>query len=553
MALRWWGFALMGMAATGVKAVDLGTYNGCAATDAQFTTKVLYSGPVPSGSQEPHSNAVLKTAFAKQADGTVDVYFIQKQGPVKRYNAKGGTVDELGTLNVDYAQNEYGLIGIATRKDFLQNPYLFLYYSFKESDNSLSMRITRIKLTADMSKLDMASEKILIKFTRQSVTWHTGGGMQFDDYGDLWVSLGDNQQTDQGPGNTADLRGSIIRIHPDESAKGYSIPDGNFAAFFQAYYTSKGQPDVAAKYADTTIVKPQIYVKGVRNPYTLTLDPVRRWVTWGDVGPDQGKVSEEYNLVKQPVFTGWPYYAGEEDMTGISAYGNAGAIKTGSTKAAPVNGAGLGIKSLPPVTDPIFARNQACAMSGPIFRYDGTLTNPGQMPPQLNRKWLITGCDGWGWHLMTLAADGSSLTSSGQGTVIWGTLSPRPSTVVDAKQGPDGSLYYVDYGKGTVNRIDYTGTCKDPALVPEQVSSIPAVRTPSRAEWLAFDRRSVSVSAPGPHRIEIVTLEGRVKATLSAAGPATHGLPELPAAGVYHLRVRSAAGEVVAALPWIGR
>lgn len=550
MGSRGWVLACIGLAAaTGANAVDLGTYNGCAATDAQFKTTVLYTGPVPSGAQEPHSNAVLKTAFVKQADGGVDVYFIQKQGPVKRYNAKTGTVDELGTINADYSQNEYGLLGIGIRKDFLTSPMIFFYYSFKEADNSLTMRISRIKLTSDLSKLDMASEKVLIKYKRESVTWHTGGGMQFDEYGDLWVSLGDNQQTDQGPGNTADLRGSIIRIHPDESAaNGYSIPAGNFGSYFQKYYTDKGQADVAAKYADTNVVKPQIYVKGVRNPYTLTLEPVKRWVTWGDVGPDQGKVSEEYNLVKTPVFGGWPYYAGVEDMTGIAAYGNAGAIKSGSTKTAPVNGLGLGVKTLPPVTDPIFARNEACAMSGPIFRYDGSLTNAGQMPPQLNGKWLITGCDAWGWHLMTLSDDGSSVTSSGQGTVIWGTMTPRPTTIVDVKQGPDGSLYYVDYGKGTVNRIDYTGTCKDPNLVAVR----PSVQA-ERASWLAFDRRSISVSAPGAHRVEILDLQGRAVATMSSTGPATHAMPELRATGIYHLRVHTESGDVATNLPWIGR
>jgi cytochrome c len=373
--------------------------------------------------------------------------------------------------------------------------------------------------------------------------------MQFDDYGDLWMTIGDNQQTDKGPGNTADFRGGILRIHPDDAApNGYTIPKGNFAEVFKA----KATGDMAAKWADTNVVKPQIYVKGTRNAYTMFVDPVRRWVGWGDVGPDQGNVSEEYNLVKEPVFAGWPYYAGEEDMTGISAYGNAGAIKAGSTKAAPVNGAGLGIKNLPPVTDPIFARNQGCAMVGPIFRYDGTNTYAGQFPPQMNRKWLIGGCDGYGWHLITLNDAGTSFTKN---ETIWSQMTPKVTTLVDAKQGPDGAVYYVDYGKGTVNKIEYTGTCKDPSMLPEVAPANPNLtrKTPSRAQWLAFDRRSISVSAQGGHQIEILDLHGRVLAALSGTGPQSHAMPLLPAAGLYHLRVRAASGEVFAALPYIGK
>lgn len=536
---------LIGLAAAGVQAVDLGTYNGCAATDAQFTSKVLATTPTPPSSQDPGGNTVLKMAFAKQADGSVDVYFVQKRGPVKRYNAKTGSTDSLGFINADFRQNEYGLLGIATRNDFLTNPWIYFYYSFAESDNSLTLRISRIKMTSDMSHLDMTTEKVLIKQKRESVTWHTAGAMEFDSYDDLWVTVGDNQQTDQGPGNTADLRGGVIRIHPDESAKGYSIPAGNFGAYFHDKYAASGDATLAAKFADTSIVKPEIYIKGTRNAYTMFVDPIRRWVAWGDVGPDQGRVSEEYNLFKTPVFAGWPYYAGEEDMYNIAAYGNAGAISADNPKTAPLNIKKLGVVNLPPVSDPIFARNEACAMVGPVFRYDGRITTAGQMPPQLDGKWLITGCDAYGWHLMTLDANAEKTTAN---TVIWASI--RPTTIVDVRQGPDGMIYFVDYGKGTVNRIEYTGTCKDPALFP---TALAPAATPSRADWLSFDRRSLSISAPGAHRAEFLDIQGRVVASFSATGPATHAMPQLPAAGIYRLRVRTTQGEVVATVPWIGR
>jgi hypothetical protein len=170
----------------------------------------------------------------------------------------------------------------------------------------------------------------------------------------------------------------------------------------------------------------------------------------------------------------------------------------------------------------------------------------------MNRKWLIGGCDGYGWHLITLNDAGTSFTKN---ETIWSQMTPKVTTLVDAKQGPDGAVYYVDYGKGTVNKIEYTGTCKDPSMLPEVAPANPNLtrKTPSRAQWLAFDRRSISVSAQGGHQIEILDLHGRVLAALSGTGPQSHAMPLLPAAGLYHLRVRAASGEVFAALPYIGK
>ncbi len=48
----------------------------------------------------------------------------------------------------------------------------------------------------------------------------------------------------------------------------------------------------------------------------MALDPVRRWVAWGDVGPDvmSTAVREEVNLRKTPGFEGWPYFVGNNTV-----------------------------------------------------------------------------------------------------------------------------------------------------------------------------------------------------------------------------------------------
>jgi cytochrome c len=556
-------------AASSVFAIDLGAYKGCAAGDGEFKRTELYKGPTVTS--DAASNGLLKLAFVGQPDGSADVYFVQKQGTVKRYNGKAGTVDSLGTIpNVDF-HAEYGLVGVATSKDFLKKPELFMIYSIIEPGNVLVFRVSRFKLAAGLGSLDLGSEKVLIKILRKNVSWHTSGSMVFDDYGDLWISVGDNQQTETGPANTADLRGGIMRIHPDDSPKGYSIPAGNFGAHMSAFFKAQGNNDLAAQYADTAKVKAEIYVKGTRNAYTIDVDPVRRYLVWGDVGPDQGKVSEEANLVKQPFYTGWPYFAGEQDMGGVQPYDLP--IPKGSLKTGPVNNlAGLtGVKQLPPVQDPIFMRPQGCSMTGPIFRYNGALANATQFPPQFHRKWMVSGCDGYGFHLLTLddAAD-KVLTN----TKIFAQFSTQ--TLVDLKQGPDGALYYISWNTG-LYRIDYTGACKDPALALEKTgcgvpgsanydASLPkefndprkcTVQTSlARAipadRWLRLQGRSLSVDAPGRIEIEIVDAGGRVVFGVSGEGPEQFDLPVFTARGIYRIKVKSDYGTEVRRLPLVG-
>jgi hypothetical protein len=61
-----------------------------------------------------------------------------------------------------------------------------------------------------------------------------------------------------------DWRGKIIRIKPDNSEKGYSIPAGNY---WQKYF-ELGGAWVAGE--DTSKILKEIYVVGSRSPWTLT-------------------------------------------------------------------------------------------------------------------------------------------------------------------------------------------------------------------------------------------------------------------------------------------
>ena len=380
---------------------------------------------------------------------------------------------------------EEGLFGVVLDPKFKSNGFLYLMYA---PPTPSVYRISRWTLAGS----SLGAEKVLLDIPAQREDCcHTGGGMAFDAYGDLWVAVGNNtgrrgnpvsmDETRQynsdewGASSTAGLRGGILRIHPDNSAKGYSIPAGNFGDYFAKRAQAAGDAALAAQYRDSSKVLPEIYVKGTRNAYTLSLDPVRRWVMWGDVGPDNAGVrSEENNLAKVPGFYGWPYFTGAN----LPYVGNKDA-------AAPTNTSkwNKGLATLPPAIPAINSYTKACAITGSLYRYDGDLKSTVKLPPHFTRKWFATDWAKSKLVVFSLDDNANSITRIDTIALPSGSLSGP----TDLKIGPDGALYVINYaglfesGPNTgISRIEYTGTCRP---------DVPKLETP---EAIAPRARSLS-------------------------------------------------------------
>ena len=134
-----------------------------------------------------------------------------------------------------------------------------------------------------------------------------------DREGNLYLTVGNNTgngllaQTDERAGkqnfddqraasNTNDLRGKILRIHPEADGT-YTIPNGNLFP--------PGTPKT----------RPEIYTMGHRNVWRVSVDSKTGWIYWGEIGPDQDQDTEtgprgydEQNQAKGPGFFGWPYF-----------------------------------------------------------------------------------------------------------------------------------------------------------------------------------------------------------------------------------------------------
>lgn len=507
---------------------------------------------VPLVTQTHKATEPMKMAFdllagkGEDAKGKVDVYFTERLGNVRKYDSKTGTVITLAKIPLNIVSTSSdGVMGIALDPAFKTNHYVYIYYSFVSAAEK-NWRVSRFTLSPAHDKLELTTEIPVIKIPINSGSLHPGGAIQFDAWGDLWISTGNDYKsgsdfpTYSSP-NTNDLRGKILRIRPTPDGK-YTIPEGNLFK------------------EGTASTKPEIYIMGNRNPYTITLDPVRRWVTWGDVGPDavdmdgkpmnqsgQTMKTEEYDLAKAPGNYGYPFFAGDyQTKSGIDAAAPVMADNTVWGESGP------GLKTLPPAIAPIWPYKKACAVTGPIFRYDGDLNSSIKFPPHFTRKWMVSDFNGDNnkMTIFTLDADGAKITASEQ------VLSSIPlHGPLDMQQGPDGALYvnnydgYRTFGTNTgIIRIEYTGDCR-PAFpkIETTTSALGPLRRnlaylAPRVEILRAAGLKVSVATQGAFTLTVRDLMGRPLAFRTAKGTDPVALDEVNRTGVYVLTVTTAEG-----------
>lgn len=462
------------------------SYPGCPdVTSADFKKVNLVDK-----TKDPSLSEPVKMAIAK--DG--GVFFAERAtGKLKLIKPNGSVVTAASfqvfgqRQTVKNENNEMGLLGIALDPQFETNRYIYVDYAPPTPD---IWRISRFTLQGDA--VDLGSEKKLLEVPVQRNTCcHTGGGMTFDPKGDLWISLGNNTTNpvasatdgyvkesdvdadDQGhTANTNDLRGKIIRIHPTPEGA-YTIPEGNLFA------------------PGTAKTRPEIYAMGVRNPYTIYVDPITEWLTWGDIGPDNGWDTEEYNLFKQPGFGGWPYFAGAE---GNAHY----AFRLNKDPKAPVNNSpnNTGLKNLPPAHGAFVGYRQSAAVTGPFYHYDPALKSKVKLPPHFDGRWLVSDYNQNLIRALTLDAGATKVTDN---RIFF--ASGKFANPLQLEIGPEGALYVLEYAgffSSTANtrivRMEYTGSC----LPDKPVAAAPAGPARAAAPERAFVNASLSRAVDVP-------------------------------------------------------
>lgn len=421
----------------------------------------------------------IKMAIAK--DGRI--FWVERTGLARVWNPadnKATTLLDLSDKILSTASGglEQGATGISLDPGFASNQWVYIYWAVKDAK---AFRLSRFTLAGNA----LGAELPIIEIPYTNIgCCHTSGAMSFDFNGNLYMAVGNTTNNGSGYGsknldsstnyvneadfagddqrgsaNTNSLLGKILRFKPRPvpngtavamgAGKTYDIPDGNL--FPVGQYP-----------ADKT--RPEIYTMGHRNPYTLTLDPYRGWLTWGEIGPDEfggndTVLTEEHNLVTKPGYMGWPYFVGKNQRYRLNK---------DPLKPMNLSKNNTGLAELPPAQPAIHPYGHAAAVTGPIYYYDGRLPSKTKLPPHFNKKWLFSDFNAGYVDVSTVDDQGKSLTSTGR---FWAP--GFVSNPLDMQIGPDGNLYIIEYSgwfNATANtriaRVEYTGTCTAPELVP---------------------------------------------------------------------------------------
>ncbi|MFN0033828.1 MAG: PQQ-dependent sugar dehydrogenase [Saprospiraceae bacterium] len=222
------------------------------------------------------ADSLNPTAMAFDHHG--NLYLAQKDGRVLLLTEGGELLpDPVLTLAVDDF-NERGLAGIALHPDFDNQPWLYLYYTVRDSNLN---RVSRVRINGNLAV--PGSEQQLFNCDKLTSGIHNGGAMAFGLDGKLYVGTGDGGKSSNAQ-NTSITLGKILRLNDDGS-----IPNDN-----PFYLFSSGSARA-------------IFAYGVRNPFGMSIQPGTGRVFVSDVG--QGAF-EEVNEIFAGRNYGWSQVEG---------------------------------------------------------------------------------------------------------------------------------------------------------------------------------------------------------------------------------------------------
>ncbi|MFJ8198262.1 ThuA domain-containing protein [Streptomyces sp. NPDC096152] len=443
-------------------------------------------------------------------------------GTIHQWDPKTKQVKLLTTLDVmgnrgsgsELVKNEEGLVGITLDPKFEQNGWIYVYWMPHESvdRDKQTGRRTVSRLTYDFKdqSIDKSTRKDLLHWTAQIHSCcHTGGGMTFDNDGNLYVGVGDDnssqgagagysgnnwtqdykglsfQDARRTAGNTNDLNGKILRIHPEADGT-YTIPKGNLFT---------GQEEGGGK------TRPEIYVMGVRNIARIAWDKTNNWLTAAWVGPDAPTPDPELGPAKYETATiitsagnqGWPYCMGDRqpyrdrsntDASVLTGWYDCDHLKntsprnTGLVDIPPArdnmiwyspqgggvvypersDGSGLPtyVQSDEKYIEPYLKGGGQAIMDGPTYHRSEVDTGSGvAWPSYWDGKWFI-GDESNAGNRVAVTVDQDKVKDQGppvfgedlRKILPGGSGDNKVQSWMDAKFGPDGALYMLDYAGG---------------------------------------------------------------------------------------------------------
>jgi glucose/arabinose dehydrogenase len=249
--------------------------------------------------------AFVPNALSVDTPGNGDFFVTLKDGRVWCYRFNGTshsrqTSFSLTVSNVYSAGPETGLFGIAFSPNWGTDRWCYFYHTQNSPRENVVVRyqINRDPSTGNYSAVTSRRQLVLGGITTNSM-YHNGGHLGFDSLGNLMISTGDAQNQANGQSLTT-LNGKILRIKPNATTAGYTIPAGN-------------------PFGNDASRKREIWCWGLRNPWSMDQEQHTTRFYIGDVG---SSTWEEINDGTTPANFGWNVHEGPVSNSSLQNYRN---------------------------------------------------------------------------------------------------------------------------------------------------------------------------------------------------------------------------------------
>jgi glucose/arabinose dehydrogenase/chitodextrinase len=427
---------------------------------------LLQAQTYPAGfSQVRIASLTEGTAMAFAPDGRI--FVCQRDGTVRII--KNGTLLSTQFLKLTTDQNgERGISGICFDPNFVTNGYLYIYYT--ATTPTIHNRLSRFTANGDV--VLTGSEFTLLDAEPVTDIYHNGGGMGFGKDGKLYLSMGE----DNNPINAQTLttyKGKLLRFNSD----GTTPSDNPYSS-------------------STNAATKKIWCLGLRNPYTLSIQPGTGRIFVNNVGSDFWEEIHDGTSSLQNF--GWPT---------VEGYGTD-----------------------PAYTNPIFAYPHTstgqfgCAITGGTF-FNPVATNyPSQY---VGKYFYMDFCDGWIYYLTP------GTTSYTNNTLFATGLTTQN---IALQVGTDGNLYYI-------NRF---GTLAGVYKIISSNNNTPVISSqPSSISVIQGQPASFNVSATGATPLNYEWRKNGIPIT--GANSASYNIPSTTTSdmGQYSVRVFNTFGSVL--------
>ena len=385
----------------------------------------------------------LPTAMSFTTDGRI--FIAEKDGTVKLF--KNGILQITPVIKITdiNTYGDRGLLGIATDPNFLTNGYLYLLYT-KENTPGFNVagpkvgslvRVTVIGDTASEASKVIILGTIFGNVSSPSCTnfatssdcipsdslSHSVGGLRFGPDNKLYVTLGDGSSFDYADPKSLrsqdinSLAGKLLRINTDGTG-----------AIDNPFYDGNVNSN-----------RSKVYSYGLRNSFRFNFRPSNGKLFFGDVGWNK---FEELNIAAPGGNYGWPCREGATTTPGWVGCSLSGAY-----------------------TDPLYFYPHDINGAGSITA--GSFTSSSVYPNTFTNSYLFGDYAQNFIKKIDFDANNQVLGVSDFATGADGTDGP-----VEFATGPDGYVYFLGIYTGSLKKINYTLSNRQPnAVIQSSVNS----------------------------------------------------------------------------------